>query len=401
MNPSASKLELFEACAAVGGLPAVRAESTDDQAAGTGRHAFVELLARCGREEALAAIPEGSPWRACCEGLDPAEIPVGRHEIAYAYDCASDAARELGPWLGRAYDCTATEISGTNDLVCEPSPGHPRWRVIDWKGEDEVTATATNLQLGFYALCVARVHQLDEIDVAIGYIGHAGAIRWDRATLGPFELEAVAARVREVHARTSRAQSGAPADFTVGLHCRRCSALPLCPAQVALVSALAREERSPADLAASLAPLSDERAGEAWERLKLFKEHVKAIEASLRARAEVKGLPLPNGDRLMPRKVFRRSIDVEKALPVLREKFGAQADEAVERRLPAEEVTRLSRQLAPGKGQKKALDALWSDLTTAGAVSSSMHTELRVKKAKPPAGGAAIEGESALETIDL
>lgn len=397
MNVTASKLELLERCPAAGALPAVWTESTDDQLAGTARHRFVQRAREIGRDEALAEIPDDAPWRAQCEALPIEDLPSGDHELAYAYDVATDGARCLGAWIERAYQVGPTEVSGTADLVCPPTAERPRWLVVDFKGEEEVTPAATNLQLGFYGLCVARVQCVDEIDVAIGYLGHGGAIRWDRATLGPFDIEAVAERVRSVHvaveaARALLAEGGTP-DFATGLHCRRCPALTMCPAQVALVREVALSVRPEATdagavvqrMTASLAPLSDEDAGRAWVRVQLLEELIGAMKASLRARAEVKGLPLPDGEQLMPVEVLRRSLVLDKAMPLLRVRFGDQVDALVERTLSADAVGKLSRQVAPGKGQKKALEELWGALAEAGAVKRSMHIQLRVKK---PRGGA-------------
>lgn len=398
MNITASKLELLELCPAAGALPAVWTESTDDQVAGSARHRFVQRAREMGRDEALAEIPADAPWRAQCEALSLDALPAGDHELAYAYDVATDGARFLGAWIDRAYQVGPTEVSGTADLVCPPTAERPRWLVVDFKGEEEVTPAATNLQLGFYALCVARVQGVDEIDVAIGYLGHGGSIRWDRATLGPFDIEAVAERVRNVHAtvaavRAYVAAGGTAPDFATGLHCRRCPALTMCPAQVALVREVALSVRPEAAdagavvqrMTASLAPLSDEDAGRAWVRVQLLEELIGAMKASLRARAEVKGLPLPDGEQLMPVEVLRRSLVLDKAMPLLRVRFGDQVDALVERTLSADAVGKLARQVAPGKGQKKALEELWGALAEAGAVKRSMHIQLRVKK---PRGGA-------------
>lgn len=403
MNITASKLELLELCPAAGALPAVWTESTDDQVAGSARHRFVQRAREMGRDEALAEIPADAPWRAQCEALSLDALPAGDHELAYAYDVATDGARFLGSWIERAYQVGPTEVSGTADLVCPPTAERPRWLVVDFKGEEEVTPAATNLQLGFYGLCVARVQCVDEIDVAIGYLGHGGGIRWDRASLGPFDIEAVAERVRNVHAavetaRALLAEGGTP-DFATGLHCRRCPALTMCPAQVALVREVALSVRPEAtdagdvtqQMTAKLASLSDRDAGFAWVRVQLLEELIAAMKASLRARAEVKGLPLPDGEQLIPTEVVRRSIVVDKALPVLRGRFGDQVDAMIDHSLSSEVVGKLARQIAPGKGQRKAAEELWAALTEAGAVRRSVHVQLRVKK---PRGAADEGGES-------
>lgn len=389
-NITASKLELLERCPAAAALPAVWHESTDDQLAGTARHRYLERAPVVGRDAALAEVDER--WRSQCEAIDVDEVPVGTAELAQAYDVATDTARVLGQWIGRAYDVSATEISGTADLICEPTAERPRWLVVDWKGEEEVEAAATNPQLGFGALCVARMHDLDEVDVAVGYIEHTGVIRWDRATLGPFEIEAMAARLRSVHARVETARglvaAGRTPDVATGMHCRRCPAMAACPAMTSLVRELDVDAQASADeVVTALARLSDERAGAAWVRVRLLETLIDAMKRSLAARAETRGLPLPDGTRLMPVEVPRRTIVMERALPVLRKKFGDdQVEAAVERSLSMESVTKLARQLAPGKGQKKAVMALLDGLREAGGLREKTSLQLRVKK-----GGATTE----------
>lgn len=380
MTPTASKLHLLERCPSAGALPAVWTESTDDQIAGTARHRYIQRAREIGRDEALAEVPADAPWRGQLEAFDLDALPHGDHEIAYAYDVATDTARCLGPWLDRAYEVGATEISGTADLVCPPSAEHPRWRVIDFKGEEEVDAAGRNLQLGFFAVALSRLHGVDEVDVAIGYLGHGGGIRWDRAELGPFDLEAAAARIQALAAQVDAARAvvaaGRTPDVTMGLHCRRCAALVHCPAQLAAARALLAVPPSNE----ALAQASAEDAGVAWVRVKVLGELVDRLRAALTARAQVAGLPLPDGERLVPVEVVRRALVIEKAEPILRQKFGDQLDELIERSLSSEVVARLARQLAPGKGQKKAADQLWEDLTTGGAVKRSAHVQLRVKK---------------------
>lgn len=380
MNPTASRLWLLERCPAAGALPAVWTESTDDQVAGTARHRFIQRAREIGRDEALAEVPADAPWRGQLEAFDLDAVPAGDHEIAYAFDVATDTARCLGPWLDRAYEVGPTEISGTADLVCPPTAEHPRWRVIDFKGEEEVDPATSNLQLGFFAVCLARLHGVDEVDVAIGYLGHGGGIRWDLAELGPFDIEAAATRIKGLAAQVDAARvvvaAGRTPDVTMGLHCRRCAALVHCPAQVAAARALLDASPSNEDLAG----VSADEAGAAWVKVKVFGELVDRMRAALTARAQVAGLPLPDGERLVPVEVVRRALVIEKAEPILRQKFGDQLDELIERSLSSEVVARLARQLAPGKGQRKAADELWDTLTAGGAVKRSAHVQLRVKK---------------------
>lgn len=384
MNPTASKLGILERCAAAGALSTVWTETTDDQRAGTERHRYIQRAREIGRDEALAAIPLDAPWREQCEAIDVDAVPAGEHELAFAYDVATDTARCLGAWIDRAYDAGPTEVTGTLDLVSPPAGERTRWLVVDFKGIEEVDPAATNLQLGFYALAVARVHELDEVDVAIVYLEHGGRMRWDRATLGAFELEALASRVRAVHAAVTAARAAVERDYVTGYHCRRCPALTMCPAQTRAVLALVRDEQFTVD---TIAMLSAEDAGRAWVRVKVLGELLDNMRASLAARAEVAGgLPLPDGERLVPTPQTRRALLLDKALPVLRERFGQQADDAVDRSLDAGVVARLARQLAPGKGQKKAETEVWEALGAAGAVRTTTHVQFRVKKAKAAEG---------------
>lgn len=388
MNPTASRLELLERCPSAGALSSVWTESTAAQSAGTARHRYLQRAREIDPATALADVPADAPWRAQCEALAAHldEIPVGDHELAYAYDCANDTARFLGPWLDRAYDVSGTEVSGTADLVCAPTEERPRWLVVDFKGDEDVAPASNNLQLAFYALAVARVHGADEVEVAVAYLRHGGGIRWDRAVLDEFALEAAAARVRRVFSLVVAARGSlAPPDYATGYHCRRCPALTFCPAQTALLRAFLDDPMEPGEIAR----LSAEDAGAAYVRLKVLGEQVERATAAVRARAEVSGLPLPGGERLVPVEMPRRALVMDRALPVLREVFGEQADAAVERSLSSETINRLARQLAPGKGHRKAVDELWGKIEAAGGVRRSQYIQLRVKCAK---GDAAAEG---------
>jgi len=380
VNPTASKLELLERCPPAAALSSVWTESTAAQTAGTARHRFMQRAREVDPAAALAEVPADAPWRAQCEALAGSldEVPAGEHELAYAYDVAADAARFLGPWLDRAYEVGPGEVSGTADLVCPPTEERPRWLVVDFKGEEDVAPARSNLQIAFYGLCVARVHGAAEVDVAIAYLRHGGGIRWDRAHLDEFALEAAAARVRRVAAGVAAArEAGAGrADYAAGHHCRRCPALPFCPAQAAALRAFLGAPMEPGEIAR----MTDEDVGRAYVRLKVFAEMLDHAQSAARTRAEIAGLPLPDGERLVPVETQRRAVSVDKALPVLRELFGAQADAAVDRSLSAEAVTRLTRQLAPGRGQKKAADEVWSKLDAAGAVRRSTFVQLRVRK---------------------
>lgn len=407
---TASGLERAEQCPASFALAAVEDRETDAMRAGTGRHAYLDAVAAhlpsdAARELALDTVPADAPWREQCEAIDLAELltvtgaDTGRVEtgLSHAWDPVADTAVALDVATHRAYPDSAG-IPGTLDwLVTSPNG---RVRVVDFKGSQPTTRAADNSQLALYALQVARARGLAEVDVQLVYLGEDGSVRTDDATLDAWDLDAAAARLRGIWQRVQDARAvvevgGAPR-MRVGDHCGECPAMRVCPAMVSLVRELtvsaprtaapeAEVEAWKAGAASSLAQLSDEAAGEAWLRVELLGDLVAAMRASLKARAERVGLPLPGGAMLVPVESRRRTVEVALALPVLRARFGAQADAAVEQSLSIAAVEKLARQLAPGRGQRKAVEALVEELRAARAVRETTFVQLRVRKAKASA----------------
>lgn len=379
MKTTASRLPLLARCPSAGALSAVWVESTADQAAGTHRHRFLQRASEVGRDEALAALPDDATLRAQCEALPLEEIPHGIYEQAYAYDTATDEVRYLGAWIERAYVTNATEVSGTVDLACPPTADRPRWLVIDFKGEEEVDDASTNLQLGFYAACVARSQGVDEVDVAIVNIGRDGALRWDRATLGFYALAAVFARVTEIQAAVAAAAVEAR-DYTMGWHCRRCPALVSCPAQTAAIAKFHKDPPTPE----RLARMSDADVGVAYSQIKTFEEAAKRARDAILARLSLGDLPLDNGSVLTQQTKRTRTVVLEKAEPLLRERFGDRVDAVIDRDLSVAGVNKLVKLLAPGKGQRKVADELWGALATIGGVVERSHVQPAQRKGKGP-----------------
>jgi len=398
---TASGLRLAALCAAAYALPADDAESTDAQAAGTGRHAFLDALAvayrgdaDAARATALATVPADAPHRATCESIDVAELlamtgaDVGTVEVGVQLDWdpwADDGGEHVSAAQHRAYRTDPSRIYGTADWIVTAPDGAVT--VIDFKGSERNDPAREHAQLAFYALAVARARGLATIGVALVYVHEDGHLYADRAHLDEWDLSAAAARLLDTWVRVTAARAevdaGRPVGTSTGGHCARCPAMRVCPAMVTLVRALASEAaQSVEDIAGGLARLSDADAGRAWDRLQQAEAALKTIRASLTVRAGVRGLPLPDGSHLMPVDTTRRTVDVERALPVLRARFGDQADAAVERSLSIGDVERLARQLAPGKGQRKAVEAVVAELAAAGAVRESKFVQLRVRKAR-------------------
>lgn len=394
MKITGSRLPLASRCIGAVVLPVVHTTS-DAAESGTGRHTYLRRVAAVGRDAALAEIPEGADWRETCEAIDVDAIPSGQWETSFAYHPETDTARVLGTDRDYSYANT-DEITGTADLIARTDDGAARPWLIDFKGSEAVDAPAENLQLSFYALCHARVMGYDDIKVSICNIHNDGRLEWSHARFDGWDLETIASKVRMLWTRAQAAREtyvtgGLTPDLAAGMHCRYCPAMPMCPAQVTLAYELvtARDEMT----AETILALSDEKAGEAWVKVAQYQQVLARIEAALRERALIKGLPLPGGAQLVVQESTRRVLDVEKTLPVLRGIVGERADTFVERSIASSVVETVSREVAKARGVtlKDVRNDLWSQLRGGGAVREQNYVQLRVKK--PKAASKTIDNE--------
>lgn len=403
---TASGLALAALCPAAYALPAVEDIETDAMRAGTERHAFLDALvpalvearatgasAASARAAALATVPADAPWRATCEGIDvealldltgarEGVVTVGARHTWWPADDAADI--EAASAAHRDYRDDAGAIYGTSDWLVEAPRGG--WTVIDFKGSFRNAPAAQHPQVAFYALSLARAHELASVDVALIYVDEDGSLTRDAATLGPWELDAWASRFAELHARVAAARASAPGDFArVGEHCGNCPAFRVCPAQAMLVRELvAKEPPSATDLLS----VDDHEAGRAWQTAHQYRDALDVVIKVLTERAKRTGLPLPDGRWLTPVDNTRRTVDVAKALPVLRGFVGDRVDSFVDQSISTGKVDGLARELAAATGEtvKAAEQRVWAALRDARAVKESTYPTLRPKKL---AGGGA------------
>jgi CRISPR/Cas system-associated exonuclease Cas4 (RecB family) len=305
---SASAIPRLLACPASHRLPH-HAYQTAHATAGSDRHAEAEAAADTGGElhpAVVALMIEGDRLATEC---------------AFAYDCATDTARELGH-VDRRYGTLAPyELPGTMDLLIRQEG---RAVVVDYKSFAEVDPADRNTQIATYALMVARTYGLDEVTVAIIYL--VGGRRPSIATLGPLDLDAHAARLRRLHVEVTR-----PSAPVSGPHCKYCPAFLSCPVQHALVIdvgdalPLEIERRIPFD--------DDQAAAEAFDLLARIKTLSTRIQAALYARAAERPVPLANGMVLGARTVAGNDrLDGDVVYQVVKEQLGPEvADAAVER----------------------------------------------------------------------
>jgi len=394
MKLSASRMYLAAACAASCALPTDAEASGPWAEAGTGRHAFLSVLgATRDRAQALAAVPEDAPWRATCEAIDCDALLDGavaiEVDLAHVYDPEFDTAAPIVVDGHRAYTTDARHIPGTLDWLVTREGG--RLEVVDFKGVGQVDAARDNAQLALYALQVARSRDLDEIGVAIAYVQADGTVVWDRAVLDIFDLAEAASRVRAVWRRVEEARAEVAAgrlpSTRMGDHCTWCPALRRCPGHITLARELAADTRTVDEAVAELVRLDDEAAGVAWMRMERVEAVLEAVRKSLRARVMHRPVPLPDGQVLRAVESHPRSLDVARALPVLRERLGDRVESLVKRTLASEVVGQVARELAPGKGVKKVEGELWAALDAAGAVKTA--TVVSVRPMKPAKEGVA------------
>lgn len=399
MKITGSRLPLASRCIGAVVLPGVHTTS-DAAESGTGRHTYLRRVAAVGRDAALAEIPEGADWRETCEAIDVDAIPSGQWETSFAYHPETDTARVLGTDRDYSYANT-DEITGTADLIARTDDGAARPWLIDFKGSEAVDAPAENLQLSFYALCHARVMGYDDIKVSICNIHNDGRLEWSHARFDGWDLETIASKVRMLWTRAQAAREtyvtgGLTPDLAAGMHCRYCPAMPMCPAQVTLAYELvtARDEMT----AEGVLKLDDAQAGAAWVKVGLYREILERIEASLRVRAQIRGLPLPDGSQLVVQESTRKTLDVEKALPILRSLIGDRAETFVDRSIASSVVETVSREVALARGEKvKATrEGVWTALRGARAVREQTYTQLRVKK--PRAASKTTDNEQESDT---
>lgn len=350
---SASAIPRLLACPASHRLPHHDYQSTH-ATAGSDRHAEAEAAADTGGElhpAVVALMIEGDQLATEC---------------AFAYDCATDSARELGHVDRRYADLAPYELPGTMDLLIR---GEGRAVVVDYKSFAEVDPAERNTQLATYALMVARCYGLDEVTVAIIYL--VGGRRPSIATLGPLDLDAHAARLRRLHVEVAR-----PSVPVSGPHCKYCPAFLSCPVQHALVIdvgdalPLEIERRIPFD--------DDQAAAEAFDLLARIKTLQTRIQAALYARAAERPVPLANGMILGARTVEGNDrIDGNVAYEVVRERHGqAVADQAVERHATKK---RLSDALKPLVGKlAPELRAVLAEVEARGGIERRESTRVEV-----------------------
>lgn len=367
--PTASSLWLAALCPASHVLPQTRMVSADMER-GTAVHRYLERLPEVGRARALAEVPP--EHREMCERIDPAQVPQGLREAAYAWNVDTGEVLHLGNGIGRDYTAALRrkleERDGSADQEAmhragqgggaaaqarlhegggrpvvakgdhEAAAAQPvgRWIfgtadvvetdgpvvVSDYKvtdvpidGNSLLKPAGQSHQLRFLALAVARLTGADAVEVAHLRVGGDGRIDGsDRAGLGYFDLAQVGEEVRGIVAGVERAAGQAQPDLSPGDHCRFCAAAQRCPSTRALIGQLIED--------LDMAPLPVIADAVAWQWVKEARAALDLLDQELRRRAALMPIHLPDGREVREVEVEQRRLDPRVTFDVMRDAYG-------------------------------------------------------------------------------
>lgn len=325
---SASKLPIVMECPGSMALPWVTEPAGEPAERGSAIHAFLAAVGSVGREAALDQVP--AEYLEACEEIDLDRLPTHlAAEVAYALDLVTGKARELGRDLGRAYPETSeTEIVGTADLVgLDADCVH----VYDYKtGWSEQAPAGQHWQLIGLAVMAARAIGADSARIGVIQL-RDGRSWWDVAELDAIALDAAFLRLQQMREKALVAETqvadGRVPDLRTGPHCRYCPAALSCPAQVGMIRAAAA---APEEITALGEALTLDTAAKAYRRIREVRAVLGKVEAQIHALASREPIPLGDGMVLGLVSKTKESINGDVALPLLREKYGEAAEQAVE-----------------------------------------------------------------------
>lgn len=404
MSVSASGLQRLFACAAAAVLPGV-ARVTAAATCGNWRHEFLRLVPSLGRDAALLEVPEA--FREVCALIDLEGLPLEKDsfatEVAFAYNARTGASRELGRNLNRAYGVLEPgEIPGTADVVglLEDDGVY----IPDWKGVDPTTPRARdNWQMRCLALAAARAYGRTRAVVELIHIPDDGSPPYrDRAEFDSLDLDGFEVELREleerVEAERAKLAKGKRPAMTEGPHCRRCPALPMCPAKVTLAVAMGQGLEA-------VPLLTLENAPRVLARLEAVELLAKEMRRALEDFAVTTPFDMPDGERFGPVTTSREEIDPERGSALLAKLVDPLlALQAVEKKvtLTKSNLSLVIRERAKATGEKAApLERrIMRALREGGAVRSKPSTSVRRHKASalaPFDAQAALEAQTAEE----
>lgn len=272
---------------------------TSDNEAGTIKHAYLAGVVNVGPDAALALVPEA--YKEACAAIPLERVfPNGtdglRAEVSVRWDHVTNKGRFSSE------EPRPTEVPGSADVVVPLFAGMPEvWDYkTGWRNVDEVK---TNLQVGAYALAVARAYDADEVRARIKYL-RGSWVQEDAVVFDGWDLETITERILAVKDQVRKARqmmedfrakrpgSDHPPVVT-GRQCDYCPAVLYCPASKALTHVMSGGS---GDLELELdRMITPENAGRALDYLKTIKALTGRIEGRIRAIAANHTLTLADG----------------------------------------------------------------------------------------------------------
>ncbi len=334
MRLTASALPRADHCIGSCVLPAIP-ESGGYAATGTAIDRYVQQ-ASADRSAALAAVPDA--LRAYCAALPLEKIPAGcEYQVAFAYNCLTGEVRRIPSRQDGYPEMPPEWIFGSTDIT-GMRPGRALVWDLKWGTSTIGRDPVEDLQLGFLAMCAAKIAGVTECETGFLRADWKGDLHPDTCVLDEWALDAIEDRVRGLwHAQTVATAhyystpllcDSVPPPLSVGDHCTYCPARRACPAMMQPVT-MALAGRLQELAAAELPTLDDARAkvasltlddkGRLYERLDAAGDYLAMLRGILRDDARSEPLPLSGGKELREvqwgtRKASEAHREREKAL---------------------------------------------------------------------------------------
>lgn len=345
------------------------ADRREAHAATRGRvlHQYLRDVILLGREEALRRSP--SEHYLACEILEIDRLPASEPdlyipEIAIAYDWENDTAREINRGIdSRDYGpLSATEIAGRADVASVSIVNGRRYVIVyDYKsGHSWLGSPARSIQLGMYALALARLWDCEGAFVAFIRLRADGTPFYDQAELDFTALLALAALVKRTMLRIAELRASPPKtwsepDLTIGDWCKYCPTKRQCPEwnaeASAMIQAFPGSEKDALLLGAAgkarevpaespRIEIGPDNARRFYFRRLILTWMFDELDAAMKLYAEDNPIELGDGRIWGPVEQDRESFKLERGIAVLGARFGPDLAEMSVKSVP--ELTKAS-----------------------------------------------------------
>lgn len=285
MNPSFTAQRRVTECPASMVLPQTRSTSAASTK-GTENHKAIELAITSKNYENLS--PKLAAFLSSATRVET--------EVAYAIDVKARKVRRIGVGIERNYGpLEPYEIPGTIDLICYVDG---KLRVVDFKSRTRVEDAATNLQIMAAVVAVSAETGEDEATGGLWYLNDdwTDFAEFTALDAAAYYAERVAMFDRVRKARDAY-ENGQVPEVHTGSWCQYCPAMHHCPAKTRLALAAIGQLT---DIRQSIATMSPEQAGHAWEKVDEINALLKPIEEALKERvigSGDEGIPIEGGTK--------------------------------------------------------------------------------------------------------